>query len=532
MKKTLLTTGFVLTILLTKGQIKVYTGGNVAIGSTSTTPQKPLDVIGSGGIRISQSSDSSSNNEIYFLDNGQIRSADDNHRIIFDRSNNILELREYGKIVFSPGSGGVRTQKVTFTQAGDINLNGSSNSYQINANKVLWNNGHVENIFVGVGAGVSTTGLYNSAFGYHALYTNTTGIYNAAIGYNALQSSTATANTAVGYNSLGNTTSGAANTAIGEATGSSNSTGSYNTFIGYIADANANNYTNATSLGNSTLVTASNRVVIGNNSVTSIGGPVGWTNFSDGRFKTNVQENVKGLAFIKKLRPVTYNMNLRGLDDFITQNMNDSIKMMRKAGMDFTASTAIVHSGFIAQEVEQAAKAVGYNNTIVHAPENSNDLYALSYAEFVVPLVKAVQELSKTTDSLTTIVHKQDSLNKELKKQIANCCTANGTALGTSNSNVQSAGSNGQLSAVLYQNIPNPFNQTTNIKCFIPDGSKNASLLIFDMNGTLKRSVAINQRAEANITINAKELIAGMYYYSLIIDGNEIDTKKMILTEQ
>ncbi len=44
------------------------------------------------------------NTEVFFQDNGQIRSADDNHRILFRRTENILELREYGDILLRPGS--------------------------------------------------------------------------------------------------------------------------------------------------------------------------------------------------------------------------------------------------------------------------------------------------------------------------------------------------------------------------------------------------------------------------------------------
>lgn len=85
--------------------------GNVGIGTTS--PQKPLDVASSGGIRISQSARASDTNELYFADNGQIRSLDDNHRIIFNRATNDLELREYGTITLSPGATqGNRTAKV------------------------------------------------------------------------------------------------------------------------------------------------------------------------------------------------------------------------------------------------------------------------------------------------------------------------------------------------------------------------------------------------------------------------------------
>jgi hypothetical protein len=49
-----------------------------------------------------------SGKEIFWSDNGQIRSYDNNHRIVFDRSHNELELREYGTIGFYAGgsSGG------------------------------------------------------------------------------------------------------------------------------------------------------------------------------------------------------------------------------------------------------------------------------------------------------------------------------------------------------------------------------------------------------------------------------------------
>ena len=64
-----------------------------------------------------------------------------------------------------------------------------------------------------------------------------------------------------------------------------------------------------------------------------------------------------------------------------------------------------VTTGFIAQEVEAAAKKLGFDFSGVDAPKNENDYYGLRYAEFVVPLVKAVQELS--------------TLNAEKDKKIA-----------------------------------------------------------------------------------------------------------------
>ncbi len=65
----------------------------------------------------------------------------------------------------------------------------------------------------------------------------------------------------------------------------------------------------------------------------------------------------------------------------------------------------IKFSGFIAQEVEKAAEDAGYNFSGVAIPKISTELYTLRYAEFVVPLVKAVQE--------------QQTIIDELKKQMA-----------------------------------------------------------------------------------------------------------------
>ncbi len=65
----------------------------------------------------------SNENEMFFADNGQIRSLDNNHRILFRRSENKMELREYGDIVLSPGAvKGAETAKVVITKDGNIGV--------------------------------------------------------------------------------------------------------------------------------------------------------------------------------------------------------------------------------------------------------------------------------------------------------------------------------------------------------------------------------------------------------------------------
>ncbi|MEJ6662572.1 MAG: tail fiber domain-containing protein, partial [Bacteroidia bacterium] len=146
------------------------------------------------------------------------------------------------------------------------------------------------------------------------------------------------------------------------------------------------------------------------------GGQVAWTNLSDGRIKEKVQEAVPGLSFISQLRPVTYTLNTRKQDDITMQAMPDSIKERRMlSDADYLESSSIVRTGFIAQEVEAAAQKVGFDFDGVSTPENETDLYGIRYAEFVVPLVKAMQEQQEMIDGQQAIIEQQKN---DFQKQL------------------------------------------------------------------------------------------------------------------
>lgn len=239
----------------------------------------------------------------------------------------------------------------------------------------------------------------------------------------------------------------------------------------------------------------------------------GWVT-SDSSIKKNVTTVGSAMNKINKMRGVTFKYN------YSNTALNDPNE------------TAI---GVIAQEVKRV---------VPEAVKTTKDgILAVNYQGLVGLLIEGMKEQDKKIDSLKQQLSiccpqktgqrtsgsnnnspQQDSINKSLQQQINNCCKHS--------QNGSSATGNNSATATLQQNIPNPFNQTTSIKCFIPSNSKASSLLVFDMNGTLKKTIPISGTGEQNLTINGKELIAGMYYYTLIIDGNEIDTKKMILTEQ
>lgn len=80
--------------------------------------------------------------------------------------------------------------------------------------------------------------------------------------------------------------------------------------------------TNATAIGNGTIVNNSNKIRLGNTSVTVVEGNASYT-VSDGRFKTDLKQNVPGLDFITRLQPVTYHFDYPAFSNFIGERIVD-----------------------------------------------------------------------------------------------------------------------------------------------------------------------------------------------------------------
>jgi trimeric autotransporter adhesin len=330
---------------------------------------------------------------------------------------------------------------------------------------------------------------------------------------------TGTDNTASGYNALGQNTTGYSNTAFGNGALSVNTTGGNNTALGKNASTNSGGLLEATAIGVGALVNASSKIRLGSTSTSTVETQFNFSTISDGRFKTNISEtDVVGLEFIKHLRPVVYNFDTKRFTEFLTQNMKEEDRK-NYLDKDFASSTAIRQSGFIAQEVEAAAKQTGYNFNGVHVPETKDDNYSLAYAQFTVPLVKAVQELSKQNDDLKKEMAELRSMLTALKSN-----TIEGSIKITE----------ATTEAKLYQNAPNPFSKTTTIRYSIPASAKRAALSITTMEGIKIKTFELNsknsKKGEA-LNINGAELSAGTYIYTLVVDDVMVDSKKMVLTK-
>ncbi len=404
---------------------------------------------------------------------------------------------------------------------------------------------------VAVGADVlywNTEGSYNTASGWHSMALNTVGSSNTANGAFALRNNQGSENTANGYSSLMNNSEGYNNVANGSMALFTNTTGIFNTATGYqamylcetgLANSAHGTYAlsslksgefnsafgpfaaafgspavvnNTTALGFGATPTASNQVRIGNSSVSSIGGQVSWSTLSDGRFKKDIKEDVAGLQFINQLRPVSYMVDNESINKFL--GIPDSIS--RKLSEAKTAPTR--QTGFVAQEVEKVIKKTGYIFHGVEAPQNEKDHYSIRYAEFVVPLVKAVQELTAKVEMQEKVAEEQKKEIDILKQQLKlSGETPNGEIFSKSE-------------VALYQNNPNPFSMDTEISMSLPETTRQATLIVYNMEGKQLKVIPINDRGKASVKIRNNELKAGMYLYTLIVDGLVTDTKRMILT--
>jgi hypothetical protein len=235
---------------------------------------------------------------------------------------------------------------------------------------------------------------------------------------------------------------------------------------------------------------------------------------SDERRKKNIKEVNNARNTIKKLRGVEYNhkdsesissFNSNSLENGKATEIINGHKVNRKDTIDSYKEESKLYYGFLAQELESVLPDV--------VSEDENGHKFVNYDAIIPILVEALKEMDTDLEQLKS----KSKGNNKLKSASLNSGTTLDETLSTD--------------AVLYQNIPNPFSENTDIKYFLPEDVKSATLYIYNMQGNQIKSIALFNRGEANETIYGSELQAGMYIYALIADGKEIDSKRMILTD-
>ncbi|MDR1561868.1 MAG: tail fiber domain-containing protein [Dysgonamonadaceae bacterium] len=204
----------------------------------------------------------------------------------------------------------------------------------------------------------------------------------------------------------------------------------------------------------------------------------GWILSSDRRFKENIRDLDNALGTVQGLRGVSYN------------HKSDTEKRQS--------------FGFIADEVREILPNLVF--------EDSLGYLALNYDGFIPVLTTAIQEQQVTIEKQ----QKQIDELKDLLKYIA--------AKSPTDANYVEI-----PKAVLYQNNPNPWKETTEIRYELPEDATDAAIYISDLSGKLLKTLPATD--SGLVTLKGSDLKAGIYAYSLVVDGVIIDTKKMLLTK-
>ena len=161
----------------------------------------------------------------------------------------------------------------------------------------------------------------------------------------------------------------------------------------------------------------------------------------------------------------------------------------------------------------------------------------VNYNSFIAILIKGFNEQQETIETLQNIVTAQEldilqlkQLMKafnELQDIVYECCKPKSMSPPLQ---IEEPLPEGET-AILYQNAPNPFSSNTEISCYLPETTTQAVIYIYNLQGAQLLDFSTTQIGLNTIIVNGSELPAGMYLYTLVVDNEIIDTKRMILTK-
>ena len=228
---------------------------------------------------------------------------------------------------------------------------------------------------------------------------------------------------------------------------------------------------------------------------------------SDKRLKSNIVDYDKGLEAVMALNPIEYNYNGEGGISYRDRKIGLIAQELQKVAPEMVTN--------VEKETFDTEGNLKSSDTYLGIHENE-----IKY--LLINAMKQQQELIEDQKQRLEILE-QDNL--ELRESVETLQNM------FEEISVDQATLSDQEGAFLKQNVPNPFNNTTQISYFVPEFSSSASLKVFGINGALIHDVDISQTGIGVINLKAENLTQGTYTYSLFVDGKIIDTQQMVLTE-
>ena len=125
-----------------------------------------------------------------------------------------------------------------------------------------------------------------------------------------------------------------------------------------------------------------------------------------------------------------------------------------------------------------------------------------------------IEKMQKEIEDLKNLVYE---LSKQKTEQ-------------SQNPSGNATGNNASLTPYLINNVPNPFSQSTLIRYYLPAGTTNAAITITNNEGIVMETISLACEGMGTLMYNASGLAYGTYAYTLVVGGQKIDTKKMMIT--
>jgi Chaperone of endosialidase len=232
---------------------------------------------------------------------------------------------------------------------------------------------------------------------------------------------------------------------------------------------------------------------------------------SDSRLKTNIQPLGNVLSKVAKLQTANYNFKTAEYPNLYLPSDLQTGFMAANIQEQFPNLVSDVH---LPSKVDKNGKLIS----------QEADIKVVNYMGMVPVLTAAIQEQQAQ-------IATKDAAIADLQSKL-NTLESRLNAIEASLANAASEKSTATLAgATLEQNSPNPFSQSTTIQYSLPDSYSSASLVLTSSNGVTMRNYTLKGRARGSVVLNANELSAGNYTYSLIVDGVVISSKNLMLTK-
>ena len=336
----------------------------------------------------------------------------------------------------------------------------------------------------GVYANNVGSGYGSTIYGFYANNLTGSGYGGNAYGFKAINTSRGTFGSAYGIDITNKNTgsSGAAYGAYISSTGNSNVYGIYS----IVSGVNAANTYSGYFTGGKVWINEKLYAWTTGTSVVQI--------TSDERLKSDIKPLDKEMNKLYQLQGKSYKKSI------VVADLQDSLSIALRAEHPQKPLEPIQEFGYLAQELQEIFPELVSKDDVT-------GYYAVNYIGLIPVIVEALKEQQKTNEA-------QQQKIDALEKTLSGCCT---------NANAETM--------KLYQNAPNPFNQHTTIKCYVPQNIRKVQLCVYTMQGVQVQCLSIAERGNVELQIEAGALSSGVYSYVLIGDGAASETKQMILTK-